>query len=928
MDQPDSKSLKTPTSSTSPVSVEAQRHLTETPISYSECQNLARAVNECSQSLIEGTWVDISHSRGRKKRFIPGNFESAKQFLRASVEGISRSSVSRPETPLTSHPSKSRMAVCHGCHGPIGGGAHQGSAPGKGVCSHPHSILCKGGVVENLSWAACPPNYVYDPNLVLANGSGFDSTLHTFQFQPGGQQFGPNSSTPGTNSGLHEEQVVQQTLPPAPPPLPGQHPVTHAGGGGGQMSGTTEPSTVSRYPGVGGDRRLLEREFPPTTTPQIQTQPQANQSETLTENVQNKINSHRAANQVENLIINRPSGIADITDLRRFPELRSGVETIVNQIRTNIPALSAARSAQACAGSNPVPPYTAALPEASVITSTPMVSTSGSAPESLVTNSVHIQPHVPQPMQGYAIGLRQHLAAQSNLHHGLFSQAGAAQSQQFQQPHTVNFTSQVTPQHGQHGQVPVQNTVHPPQHHLGLHFGQPPQSDSVYQHVTQQPSLPACGQHQQPLQGLQQTLLQSQQPLQQLHQGLPQQFGYQPSLPQGNQGAQQQPQHVASFDLTQHCYEWVTDSVGRQILVRTPLPPTQQSSNRISSFVQQPVVTPQQYRTEFRCCPSTGRQWTVQIPITSPAPNPPPVKPTLEWRIHPHTGERYQVQVPGITTTPQQQISQLGGTPTNVQNQQSYQGNTSAMFQPDGACQPLPSATHQVDQSHSLSLPSHDRVTGIVSLVEGGGGTRKVSKLLELSKKCPTKWSKQSTLATINLPLYTWGVMEEIESALSGRTESIPDPVILGKIRHLKNTLEVCCQNSVATDFAGYGWSLAKDYALKLTDEIEQGKITWEQLPAEVRTSTLMSASMENPRPVPVQRLEPKKPKVDDKKDICLTFNKCTTENKCDYEVANPNRTCQRKHECSWCRLNKNQSWKHQEWKCRNKAGGVVSTAS
>ena len=66
--------------------------------------------------------------------------------------------------------------------------------------------------------------------------------------------------------------------------------------------------------------------------------------------------------------------------------------------------------------------------------------------------------------------------------------------------------------------------------------------------------------------------------------------------------------------------------------------------------------------------------------------------------------------------------------------------------------------------------------------------------------------------------------MEEIESALSGRIESLPDSVILGKIRHLKNTLEVCCQNSGAADFTGYGWTLAKDYATKLNDEIEQGK--------------------------------------------------------------------------------------------------------
>ena len=172
-------------------------------------------------------------------------------------------------------------------------------------------------------------------------------------------------------------------------------------------------------------------------------------------------------------------------------------------------------------------------------------------------------------------------------------------------------------------------------------------------------------------------------------------------------------------------------------------------------------------------------------------------------------------------------------------------------------------------------------------------------------------------MSNINLPLYAWGVIEEIESALSGRSQAIPADVVLGKLRHLKNSLEVCCQNSTPQDFTGYGWSLAKDYATKLNDEIEQGRATWQDMPLEVKTSTLMSVSMENPRPA--TKHEPRKTKSEDKKDVCTTYNKCTVENKCDYEVANPGKSCLRKHECSWCRTNKNQSWRHQASKCRNK---------
>ena len=88
MDLSDSESTETPASLTSSTNSVVQGAPAETPISFSDCQDLARTVVECSKSLIEGSWVNITHSRGSKKRFIPGNFESAKEFLRASVEGI------------------------------------------------------------------------------------------------------------------------------------------------------------------------------------------------------------------------------------------------------------------------------------------------------------------------------------------------------------------------------------------------------------------------------------------------------------------------------------------------------------------------------------------------------------------------------------------------------------------------------------------------------------------------------------------------------------------------------------------------------------------------------------------------------------------------------------------------------------------------
>ena len=55
------------------------------------CQELAKTVRKCSQSIIEGTWVDEPNVRGRTPVFIPRDFESAKAFLKSSVKGVNRS---------------------------------------------------------------------------------------------------------------------------------------------------------------------------------------------------------------------------------------------------------------------------------------------------------------------------------------------------------------------------------------------------------------------------------------------------------------------------------------------------------------------------------------------------------------------------------------------------------------------------------------------------------------------------------------------------------------------------------------------------------------------------------------------------------------------------------------------------------------------
>ena len=101
----------------------------------------------------------------------------------------------------------------------------------------------------------------------------------------------------------------------------------------------------------------------------------------------------------------------------------------------------------------------------------------------------------------------------------------------------------------------------------------------------------------------------------------------------------------------------------------------------------------------------------------------------------------------------------------------------------------------------------------------------------------------------INIPLYVYGTVSELEATLSGRADPLSDEVFLARLRHLKNVVEVCCINSSEKDHLSYGWTLAKDYAQKVENEVDQNLSSWHEQPAGVRTDFLLLAQMDFPRP-------------------------------------------------------------------------------
>ena len=316
-----------------------------------------------------------------------------------------------------------------------------------------------------------------------------------------------------------------------------------------------------------------------------------------------------------------------------------------------------------------------------------------------------------------------------------------------------------------------------------------------------------------------------------------------------------------------------------------------------------PSQVRQSYRLEYRCCPSTGRVWQESVPIT---PTSQLISNTHEWLVDPHTGQRYKVLVQTSPNNPQHNAARFN--PMSSQFQQIPQNINSSVIDRD---------IYKVGSYHGSSNQGHhdpsmnQSVTGITRIDKS---SKKGHRLVDLAKQCPARWSKQTTNSTISLPLYSWASVVELESAISGRSSPLRDGELLGKLRHLKNILEVCCLNSTSSDFMGYGWSIAKDYAFKVEDEVANGLANWDDMTAAVRTNTLVLSQMDCPR-----MNASKANKKESEKLICTTYNKCTTIGKCEYEVNNPTKSCQRKHECSWCRNNLNQGNKHQERECRKK---------
>ena len=238
----------------------------------------------------------------------------------------------------------------------------------------------------------------------------------------------------------------------------------------------------------------------------------------------------------------------------------------------------------------------------------------------------------------------------------------------------------------------------------------------------------------------------------------------------------------------------------------------------------------QLYRLEYRCSPTSGRTWQVKVPITPPPQSPPRTRYRIEWRIDPRSGVKYQVEVP-VQNADQFESEEMQFIGANYHENSGLNNNGL-----------VNNTVHT--QAHASS---HQNIVSGINRLEKNSRKKDV-RVVEYAKNCPVKWAKTVNSTNINLPLYIWSSIAELEAAMSGRAEQLQEGELVGKLRHIKNIAEVCCLNSNITDFLSYGWSIARDYATKVEDEVNVSIVHWANMQPGIRTSSLVAAQMDCPR--------------------------------------------------------------------------------
>ena len=251
--------------------------------------------------------------------------------------------------------------------------------------------------------------------------------------------------------------------------------------------------------------------------------------------------------------------------------------------------------------------------------------------------------------------------------------------------------------------------------------------------------------------------------------------------------------------------------------------------------------------------------------------------------------------------------------------QQSVLGSSQGQlphFQAQQVQQPhqglLQFATQSQTQPQVTTLQQGMSMTGVM-----------ITRPTEFSKYCQVEYAKKAKADNSNLVLYVWGFIAQILASRQGATSPMSEPELVGRLQHLLHVLELCATQSSSTDFNSPAWLCARNYSDRVYQDLDSGATTWSQIGPKMHPTNMMQAMVAHPKVTFPPRQE-KTGKTQNQPDtspglVCPKWSTCDVDEKCQWEVENPGRTCNRPHYCLFCQKKFKQTRKHKENDCRKK---------
>ena len=229
----------------------------------------------------------------------------------------------------------------------------------------------------------------------------------------------------------------------------------------------------------------------------------------------------------------------------------------------------------------------------------------------------------------------------------------------------------------------------------------------------------------------------------------------------------------------------------------------------------------------------------------------------------------------------------------------------------------------------SAAIQHNERMPAFIVPTEDKQGKSSIPDIVQYARSCPVAWTSKVTSDKLNMGLWCWSYVAELLASRTGQTPSLSPGELEARLQHFLNVLEIALQPSNPAEFDGHSWRVARLYAEKVQHKIDRGE-TWMNFElrygADSQPHELMAAKEEvKPvrKPKEPWKEDPKgKPPKDDFKGTkrsCTTWNTSSVEGKCDFEVQHDGRSCDRRHECSWCKEKGKKSLHHQRSFCRQR---------